>query len=267
MHRSRQNLRSTRKNPVLAPIQENILDLFLPKESHAAYGMFCYATLADANENTLYTDLTGKFPVRSYKGNQYLFIAYVYSENAILVRPMKTREAKSFLQAFTSIYEYLISQSKKPKLHVLDNECSKNIVEFLNKQATKIQFVEPHQHRVNASERAVQTFKNRFIAGLSMVDQKFPLQLWDILIPQAQDTVSLLRRCWSNSKLSAYASLEGEFNFDKTPLAPLGTRTLLYLDPKQRNTWQTHAIDAWYTGPAMNHYRCYYYLIVSFKLI
>ena len=114
-----------------------------------------------------------------------------------------------------------------------------------------------HQHRVNASERVVQTFKNHFIAGLSTVDQNFPLQLWDILIPQAQDTLNLFRRCWSNSKLSAYASLEGEFNFDKTPLANIGTRALLYLGPKQRDTWQTHAIDAWYTGPAMNHYRCY----------
>ena len=79
--------------------------------------------------------------------------------------------------------------------------------------------------------------KSHFISGLSTVDQKFPIQLWDTLIPQAQDTLNLLRRCRSNPKLSAYASLEGEFNFKKTPLVPLGTRALLYLDPKQRETW------------------------------
>ncbi len=47
-----------------------------------------------------------------------------------------------------------------------------------------MQVVEPHNHRVNAAERAIQTFKDAFIAALATTDSGFPLQLWDKLAPQ-----------------------------------------------------------------------------------
>ena len=62
--------------------------------------MFCFATLADANEGTMYTDLTGRFPVMSFKGNQYLFVAYLYDHNAIIVCPMKSRKDEDMVTAF-----------------------------------------------------------------------------------------------------------------------------------------------------------------------
>ena len=54
----------------------------------------------------------------------YIFICYVYGQNAILVRPIKTCETSSLLQAFMSVYEYLKGKHLKPKLHVMDNETS-----------------------------------------------------------------------------------------------------------------------------------------------
>ena len=131
MHRTRKNLRSTRIiNPptdILHPTQ----DMCPPKETNAACEMFCFAALADANEHTLYTDLAGKFPVRSFSGQQYIFVAYVYNANATLVRPMKNREAASFINAFKDIYSYLKQRNYTPKLHVLDNEVSKEIVRYI----------------------------------------------------------------------------------------------------------------------------------------
>jgi hypothetical protein len=38
-----------------------------------------------------YSDLTGKFPVRSDRGNLYVLVVYLYNDNAILVEPMKNR--------------------------------------------------------------------------------------------------------------------------------------------------------------------------------
>ena len=35
------------------------------------------------------TDLTGKFPVTSNRGNKYLFVIYEYDSNIKLIRPMK----------------------------------------------------------------------------------------------------------------------------------------------------------------------------------
>ena len=75
----------------------------------------------------------------------------------------------------------------------MDNECSKDIQKIVEANNTKIQFVEPHQHRVNAAERAIQTFKNHFIAGLCTVDNAFPLQLWCELLRQAEIFLNLLR--------------------------------------------------------------------------
>ena len=112
-------------------------------------------------------------------------------------------------------------------------------------------------HQVNAAERAIQTVKNHLIAGLCTVHKLFPMQLWCELLQQCEITLNLLRASRRNPKLSAYAILEGEFNFNKTPLAPPGSKALVYEDTKLRTSFAPHAKDAWYIGPAMQHYRCY----------
>ena len=59
-----------------------------------------FAMLGDAHTNTLHTDLTGRFPVESYDGMNYIFVAYVYKLNAILLRSMKTREDVNMVTTF-----------------------------------------------------------------------------------------------------------------------------------------------------------------------
>ena len=51
--------------------------------------------------------------------------------------------------------------------------------------------------------------------------------------------------------------LEGVFDFNKTPLAPPGTRVVLHEKPSQRLSWDPHGTEGWYLGPALEHYRCY----------
>ena len=143
----------------------------------------------------------------------------------------------------------------------MDNQCSKTVENFIETSGARIQLVNPDDHRVNAAERAIQTWKNHWIAGLGTLDPNCPIQLWCQFIEQGQDTLNLLRTSRVNSKLSAYAILEGQFEFDKTPLAPVGTKALVFLDPKKRASWNTHAVDAWYVGPAKKHYRNYRFYI------
>jgi len=67
MHRTRQGLRSTRKLTTpqnVRVIHDLDTDMNPPLEANANCKLFCFAALADANEGTLYTDATGKFPVR-----------------------------------------------------------------------------------------------------------------------------------------------------------------------------------------------------------
>ena len=50
--------------------------------------------------------------------------------------------------------------------------------------------------------------------------------------------LNMLRRARVNTKLSSYAVLEGQFNFNKTPLAPVGTKALVFLDQKHQKNFQ-----------------------------
>ncbi len=59
-------------------------------------------------------------------------------------------------------------------------------------QQVSLQLIEPHNHRVNAMEQAIQMFKNWFIGALGTTDTNFPIQLWDKLTPQVQDSINLL---------------------------------------------------------------------------
>jgi hypothetical protein len=112
-------------------------------------------------------------------------------------------------------------------------------------------------HHRNAAERAIRTWQNPFIAGLCSTDTRFPMHLWDRLIAQATLTLNLLRPSRRNPRVSAYTMLEGNFDFNKTPVAPPGTKIIIHEKPQQRGSWDPHGIDGWYLGPAMEHYRCY----------
>ena len=72
--------------------------------------------------------------------------------------------------------------------------------------------MEPHSHHVNAVEWAIQTFKDAFIAALATIDREFPLQLWDRLAPQVQDTLNLLRASRINPNILAYEALNSPYN-------------------------------------------------------
>jgi len=87
--------------------------------------------------------------------------------------------------------------------------------------------------------------------------QKLPLHLWDKLIPQAVLILNLMRGSRMNPNLSAWAQVYGNYDFNQTPIAPLGVKVLIHKKPSNRTTWAPHAVKGWYIGPALNAYRCY----------
>jgi hypothetical protein len=131
------------------------------------------------------TDLTGKFPVLSSKGNSYVMLWYINDCNYIKVVPMKSRSASEWVKAYHSIHQELRVKGFKPKLQTLDNEASAAFKNFFTANNIAYQLVPPHYHRRNAAERAIITFKEHFVAGLSSVDPSLPMHLWDRLLPQA----------------------------------------------------------------------------------
>ena len=102
-------------------------------------------------------------------------VLYHYNSNAILVYPMKNRSDHESLEAYKYFYDYLIKRNCHLQHNAMDNEASKAVKNYIVSTNAKYQLVEPHNKRVNADEKAIQTFKDHFISGLSSVHNKFPL--------------------------------------------------------------------------------------------
>ncbi|KAL7531839.1 hypothetical protein ACHAWF_003931 [Thalassiosira exigua] len=95
--------------------------------------MLFNTVLADRFDDRMYSDLTGCFPVRSYVGNQYIFVCYMY---ILLLRASKNRSDKNMLVfsgKFMLIYR---------------------VVEL-----TSNQLVKRENRRINAAEPIVKTAK------------------------------------------------------------------------------------------------------------
>ena len=111
----------------------------------------------------------------------------------------------------------------------------------------------PYLHRTNAAEREIRTYKDHFIYGLISFNQNFPLHFLDRLIPHATLTLNLLCPSRLNPRLLAEAQLNGAFDFNRTPLAPLGKRVIVHETPNNGRTWAPHGVDRWYLEPASEH--------------
>jgi hypothetical protein len=118
------------------------------------------------------------------------------------------------------------------------------------------QLVPPHCHQRNASERAIRNFKEHFVAGLSSFDPSLPMHLWDIILPQAEITLNLLRASRLHPQLSAAAHYYGLVDYNKTAFAPPGCKIIAHEKPRKRRTWAPHGQHGYSLGPAMHHYRC-----------
>ena len=130
---------------------------------------------------------------------------------------------------------------------------SKEFVSHLETINIPYQLVSPGDHRTNPAERAIQTFKNHFIAMLSGTDLDFPGNCWDLLIPQANITLNLLRSARVQPQLSAYAMIHGNFDYNTTPLSPPGCKIAIHDRADERNSLAEHATRGYYIGPALQH--------------
>jgi hypothetical protein len=167
--------------------------MFPPHKICAMQDMFCFAALANAITGTMYTNITSTFLVRSFKSMQYVFFAYIYDLNAIIVWTMPSCTKVSMVQAFTKVITILKSDGCYPALNIMDNKCSTVVKKYIHSKAINIQLVPPHNQQANAAKRAIPTFKEHIIAALALVDMLCPLQLWDKFLPQVKLTLNMLR--------------------------------------------------------------------------
>ena len=210
------------------------------------------ATVGETHK--IYTDQTGKFPITSSQGNKYILIMYVYDSNAILASPCKSRSISHIMGAYNKPVGHLTNIGYIPRFHCLDNEASDILNKYNKRKYIEYYLVLSNIYCVNAAERSMSTCQDHFIVGISSTDTCFPIHLQCRLIPQATMTLNMLRPCRRNPTMSAHTSIEGQFDFNKTQLAPPGIKLIVHKKPQQHKTWVIPGVPGWYIIPAIEHY-------------
>jgi hypothetical protein len=257
LRRHRQGIQSAQiMQPAINHTRHDVNSQQSDEDICAAHDMFCFAALSDLITGTMYTNLSGAFPVRSFKSMQNIFVVYIYNLNAILVGAMPSKNNTAMITTFNKILATLAVCGYKPTLNVMDNECSKMVEADIKSYKMDIHLVPPRNHQVNAAKRAIATFKEHFIAGLATVDKNCHQQLWDEFLHQVELTLNFLCFSHRDPSKSAKKEVHSPYDLNKTPIAPIGTKGLVYNNPSVQASWAPHGTDAFYICPAPKHYWC-----------
>ena len=140
-----------------------------------------------------------------------------------------SRTQTELLRAYCILLNRFIVAGVRQTIQRMDNKVSALFKLFLQSQGIALELTPAHVHRRNAAERAILTWKNHFLAGLTSMNPGFPIQYWSYLLPQSELTLNLLFQSRRNPKLSAYTQLHGVLDFNKTPfLAPPGREIIAF---------------------------------------
>ena len=221
--------------------------------------LYVLDTLETTDNHQAFMDLTGRFPVKSKSGNQYIMVLLTEQQNYIHLEPMKNRSSPEYVRAFQHGVNFFKSHNIILNHVRIDNETSSELEAAARDINIEFEYVAPHMHRANRAERAIRTFKNHFLATLATANPDFPLFLWDTILPQVEITLNLLRLAHVNGQpTSAWKQIHGkDFDFSAHPFAPLGIQVAIQVKPEQRTSWAFHAMRGYYLGPSLKHYRCH----------
>jgi len=191
----------------------------------------------------MFTDQTGKFPYLSSRGNRYQMILYHVDSNSIWVECTKNKTEGEMILARSRALIRMRACGIIPKRQVLDNEASKAYKQTIKESGMEYQLVPPDDHCRNIAEKAIQTWKDHFIATLSGTSSNFPLHLWCQTIPQMERQLNLLHQSNSNPKISTYAHLHGHHDYNSVPFVPIGIESMAHDKPNQLDSPYPTTID------------------------
>ena len=169
MRSQRQGVRSTKTAPHTKPVTPSLANPLLTQQD-------IYIKTYNTRD-TVFSDQTGQFPHTSSKGNRYQMILYHTKSNSIWVEPFKNRTEGELILARTRALTRMRACGLTPRRQVLDNEASAAYKQSMLDSGLTYQLVPPNDHRRNVAKKAIQTWKDHFIAELSGMPDNFPLHL------------------------------------------------------------------------------------------
>ena len=216
----------------------------------------------DRNGNVIFADAAGRFPLATADGKEYILI--MTYKNYIKAVAFDNRGADSYVKAFREGIHFFKNLGHTVTSIVIDNETSSAVSKLFKEENITVQLVPPGIKRSNKAERAIQTFRNHFLAVLGTVHKDFPINRWDLLLPHIEITINLLHPAQHDQSKSAYEGIFGhKYDFLQHPMGPAGLLVYVFELPSARDTWATHGEVGFLLGPAMDTYRSYNCLIKS----
>ena len=118
-------------------------------------------------------------------------------------------------------------------------------------------------HRQNIAKRAIQTYKDHFIATMAGVLDNFPIHQWHKLVPQLVLTLNLLWQLHVHvaPKVLAYAYHHGNLNYNCMPLTPIGCAVQFQVKLNRHKSRGEHSSNGWYLTTSPDHYRCHFIFV------
>jgi hypothetical protein len=99
VNQRRQKNRSTSKNSITSDMTyETVVPSGLGPKTHLVYAVVI-------DQGQLFTYLTGRFPVKSSKGNWYVMICYSYDCNYVIPVAMNSRSAYEWLKSYGGVHQ------------------------------------------------------------------------------------------------------------------------------------------------------------------
>lgn len=259
----RQAHRSTSVDEILIPNQNihtrteildpetNISQQEHKDEEYSIAQVYSMRDIAD----TMFSDLPGALS-KSIDGDMYVMITIF--RNYIIGFPMKDRSQEEHIIAYEKTLDYFKGCKVDIKYAIMDNECSKEVKIFFDDHDIELQLVPPSTHRANEAEKAVRRFKNQFISTFSTCAPDFPMNLWNLALPQIFLCLNILSPYSLNSNISAYEGIHStKYDFEAHPIVPFGINVLCYVKPEDRKTYGNHGDLGWYIGPSLISYQSY----------
>ena len=142
MHKEHQGLQSTKVNKL--NLTEQTQELFPPsdflnnKTNHVCYVLVNLQKIA-----TGYLNLTGRFLRRSSRGNRYILVVYHCNANLIKAMSLKNCWGQTIIEAWQSMRNEFKRAGESPKVHVLNNEKSKDLIVSFATEMVDYQLVAP----------------------------------------------------------------------------------------------------------------------------
>ena len=201
----------------------------------------------------IYSDQTGKFPVRSSAGYQYFMVMVEIDSNYVLVQPIKNKTNREMIGSYEAVMKRLNRAGIVPEKHILDNKCSEKLKDLI-RETCKLELVPLGYHRGNIAKVSIKAFKQHFLSILAGLPDGFLWSLWDRLLPQTEVTLNLLRQSNTAPNVFAYAHMYGNFDYNRMPLAPIGCLCQVHVKPDNHKSWNFHSQKGYYLFTSGKHY-------------